>query len=305
MVSRPTWRVYDVRSCSWSSDAEHDLDLLDPAAVAREHVVDARAHEPAAELRERPPEVGVVAEVGDPLLEHDLVRAELLEARHRRAGHGSPRRISVVAVNSAWPPATTPSDGTSSSTSDASAPSPSSTIVRAWIARPGRPHRPAHDDRLRRARRPRARARPTPWLHAARLSCASLSSAARPVVPAIRRRAVSGSRRTSAVERLHGDAGPARGVGEDDRGLPVLLERGQGGEPVGGAGGRRGGGRGRRVGRDDVPEHGGAQVHVRRVQAVRLDRQRLVRERGRGGARRRASRARRRRSRSTRAASSR
>ena len=83
-----------------------------------------------------------------------------------------------------------------------------------------------------------------------------------------------------AVERVHGDAGPARGVGEDDRGLPVLLERGQGGEPVGGARGRRGGGRGRRVGRDDVPEHGGAEVHVRRVQAVRLDRQRLVREEG-------------------------
>ena len=54
VVSRPMWRVYEVRSNSWSASAEHDLDLLDGAAVALQAVVDAAADEPRAELGERP-----------------------------------------------------------------------------------------------------------------------------------------------------------------------------------------------------------------------------------------------------------
>ena len=190
-----------------------------------------------------------------------------------------PRRISVVLVNSAWPPATTPSDGTSSSTSDASAPSPSSTIVRAWIARPGAPT-------VQRttigasSTTPAGTRTTTPWLQAARLSCASLSSAARPVVPAIRRRAVSGSRRTkpSSVSTVT----PARRAASERtiEACRSSSNAARAASPSVARGGRRGGGRGRRVGRDDVPQHGGAQVHVRRVQAVRLDRQRLVRDEG-------------------------
>ena len=63
--------------------AEHDLDLLDRAPVAGQDVVDARADQPAAELRERPAQVGALADVGAALLEDDVVRAELLEAGHR------------------------------------------------------------------------------------------------------------------------------------------------------------------------------------------------------------------------------
>ena len=61
-MSRPTWRVYEVRSNSCSLAAEHDLDLLDRAAVAVEAVVDAAADEPAAELGERPVERRALAD---------------------------------------------------------------------------------------------------------------------------------------------------------------------------------------------------------------------------------------------------
>ena len=53
-MSRPMWRVYEVRSKSCSLAAEHDLDLLDGAPVALEPVVDARPNEPPAELGEGP-----------------------------------------------------------------------------------------------------------------------------------------------------------------------------------------------------------------------------------------------------------
>ena len=97
VVSRPTWRVYEVRSCSWSSDAEHDLHLLDRAPVAGEHVVHARADEAAAQLGERPAQVRALADVGAPLLEHDVVRAQSPGGWPSPSRAWAPSRISVVA----------------------------------------------------------------------------------------------------------------------------------------------------------------------------------------------------------------
>src|SRR5207244_3196164 len=69
--------------------AEDDLDLLDRAAVALEAVIDARADEARAELRQRPAERGALADTGVPMLEDDLVRAHLLDRREREAGAGA------------------------------------------------------------------------------------------------------------------------------------------------------------------------------------------------------------------------
>ncbi len=66
--------------------AEHDLDLLDGAPIALEAVVDAAPDEPAAELGERPVEVGALADHGVPVLEDDLARPEVLDARDPQLG---------------------------------------------------------------------------------------------------------------------------------------------------------------------------------------------------------------------------
>src|SRR6476469_4998701 len=68
VVSRPTWRVYDVRSMSCSSE---------PNTISTCSTV---LRSPARTLstRERTSRA--------PRLEHDVVRAELLEAGHREAG---------------------------------------------------------------------------------------------------------------------------------------------------------------------------------------------------------------------------
>ena len=65
---------------------EHDLHLLDLAAVAGQDVVDPAAYDATAELGERPAEVDALAKDRPPLLERDLVGAQLLQARHGQAG---------------------------------------------------------------------------------------------------------------------------------------------------------------------------------------------------------------------------
>ena len=61
--------------------AEHDLDLLDRAPIADEDVVDPAPDEPAAELGERPVERGGLPDRRMAMLEDDLVRGEVLDAR--------------------------------------------------------------------------------------------------------------------------------------------------------------------------------------------------------------------------------
>ena len=180
VVSRPMWRVYEVRSNSWSVGAEHDLDLLDRAAVALEPVVDAAADEPRRRAgrapsgasrprRSRPGGAGTRPgrRPGPGCTPCASVGAARREGP-RRAGE---ERLRLAASARSRP------DRTSSSTSDAEAPSPSSTIVRVRSARPRRPDGPAEDDRAARGARRPARGRRRPGSSAARVSWASLSSA--------------------------------------------------------------------------------------------------------------------------------
>ena len=106
--------------------AEHDLDLLDGAAVALEAVVDAAADEPRAELGERPVERRALADHRVAMLEGDRGRRQLLEAGHRQPRVAPERHLERArrAATGRHRPGSDP-DGTSSSTSDASAPSPS------------------------------------------------------------------------------------------------------------------------------------------------------------------------------------
>ena len=148
---------------------EHDLHLLDLAAVAGQDVVDPAAYDATAELGERPAEVDALAK--------DRLRRcwnaiwsgpnSCRLAMARRACR--PRRISVVAVNSAWPPSTTLAEGTSSSMNAASAPSPTSTMVRAWMARPGAPTAQRTTTGAARSA-PAGMRTSTPWFQAARLA---------------------------------------------------------------------------------------------------------------------------------------
>ena len=260
--------------------AEHDLDLLDRAPVAREHVVDARADEPAAELRERPAEVRAVADVGAPLLEHDLVRAELLEAGHREAGVGAEPDLRRRGEQRLARRRRRRSFATSSSTSVASAPSSSSTMVRACDERARGAQRPAQ-------RRSGARADARGHVDARRpgstrrgYSCGELlvgGEQRRALDEAARERRVAArrARRASPAVTPAAARRPRSIATVDDA---VLVERDEPGEPVG-----------RRPPASaadavDAPrtavtsvEHRGAQVDVRRVQAVALDRQRLER----------------------------
>ncbi len=73
--------------------AEHDLDLLDRAAVADQAVLDAAADQPAAELGERPLQGRALPDVGVTMLEGDRVAAKLLEARDLERGLGSERDL--------------------------------------------------------------------------------------------------------------------------------------------------------------------------------------------------------------------
>ena len=177
--------------------AEHDLDLLDRAPVAGQDVVHARAHEAGPQLGEGPAQVGGLADVRAPLLEHDVVRAESPGGSPSRGERASPSRISVVAHRSAWAPASTPVDATSSSTTDASAPSPRTISVRPMSDR-GRPDGPADDDRLGRRGRPRGRGRRRP----ASRRHARAARASRP--------RVAGSRRPAARGRAARRSRPAR-----------------------------------------------------------------------------------------------
>ena len=64
---------------------EHDLDLLDRAAIAGQVVVDPAADEARAELGERPVERRALADDGRPVLERDGRGRQLLEARDLEA----------------------------------------------------------------------------------------------------------------------------------------------------------------------------------------------------------------------------
>ena len=79
-MSRPRWRRVRRQVEELLVGAEHDLHLVDRAAVALEAVVDPAADEPAAELGERPLEIGALADPATTMLEGDRVRPELLEA---------------------------------------------------------------------------------------------------------------------------------------------------------------------------------------------------------------------------------
>ena len=122
-MSRPMWVVYEVRSKSCRRRSEDDLDLLDRAAVALEPVVDPAADEPSAELGERPMELGALADRAARCwiaTESGPVPGD----RPPRASRPAPSVTSIVPVSSDWRPRRHPTDGTSSSTSEASAPSP-------------------------------------------------------------------------------------------------------------------------------------------------------------------------------------
>ena len=68
--------------------AEDDLDLLDRAAVAVEAVVDPAADDPAAELGERPAQVGPLADDRVAVLEDGDAGRQVLDAGDREAGVG-------------------------------------------------------------------------------------------------------------------------------------------------------------------------------------------------------------------------
>ena len=188
-------------------------------------------------------------------------------------------------------------EATSSSTIDADASSPSLTRVREMSARPAGPDGPADDDRpLERGRRP-ARGRAAP-----RGSRSRGRQLGELVVVGQRRRALeqrprerpsgSRSRAVAKVSRItpaaaaSGDRASARD--------PVLAQLDQAATFLRGPW-PAAAGAGLRCGRTAGPpsRSAGAQVDVRRVQPVGLDRQRVDRPRARRAGRRAASRARR------------
>src|SRR3954462_13109601 len=73
--------------------AEHDLGLVDGRAISRQHVVDPRPDEPAAQLGERPAQARTLADLRLPVAEGDLVRYERLERRYGDLGIPADRQL--------------------------------------------------------------------------------------------------------------------------------------------------------------------------------------------------------------------
>ena len=176
-MSRPTWRVYEVRSKSWSSEPNTISTCSTVAPVAGRagcrpgsgRAARRAGRAPSGARRPR-------RSAASRCWKHDLARAELLDARERRGRCPRPSWTSSVPVNSAWPSASPPPAGASSSTTEADAPSPSSMMVRVSSARPGAPA--VQRSTIGRSRRTPAGTRSArPWFQPARVSCASASSA--------------------------------------------------------------------------------------------------------------------------------
>ena len=151
VVSRPMWRVYDVRSNSWSAPPKTistcSTELRSPSSRLSTRLRTSRDPSWAsAQWSVAPSPMTRV-----PVLERDGRGGQLLEAGDRRA-RASRRGVTSerpgeerLAGRRARPRPT----ATSSSRTVASAPSPSAMIVRVRSARSGAPARPADDDRPR------------------------------------------------------------------------------------------------------------------------------------------------------------
>ena len=165
--------------------------------------------------------------------------------------------------------------------SEADAPSPRSTIVRVRSARPRGADGPAEDDQGSDSRTPAGTWTTTPWFQPARVSWASLSSSGQ-----------GRRRRRGAAGRAPGSrpTSPPRRV-EDDARRPRLVARARSPRPgprrstrraATSGGQRRRGGRRVRTARRPTrqartaDEVGRPEVDVRRVELVRLDRERPV-----------------------------
>ena len=216
-MSRPTWRVYEVRSKSWSRPPKTISTCSTVAAVALEPVVDPRADEPPAELGERPAERRARRRcVRVPVLEGDGRRWQVLdrgEAEDWRPGRGRSRSCRRRAPagrarrrRSRWPARTaraprraTPRRPRRAGRGSASA-----------SARSGVADRPAERRSAARGGRRPARARWTPWLQKPRGELGQLVVGGQGRPPSSASRRPSGSRASAAAERLEDDARAAR-----------------------------------------------------------------------------------------------
>ncbi len=237
--------------------------------VTLEAVVDPAAHEPAAELGERPAELGALADARGPMLERDQVRRQLLEARQAEArlraehdfrGAGEERLRSV----------TRRAFGRHELLHDRRVGTLAEPDERAGQQRaiPLAEH-PADDDRVLEL---------DPCGHVDH-------EPLRPGGPGQLGELVVGGQRVRSgqqvahrvevvVEEANGHAGAARGIGQLDRDVATLDDLGDGIGALGQlvpCGGRRSVDRERGVGQLGEP-----QVDVRRVQTVRLAGQRFV-----------------------------
>ena len=253
---------------------EHDLHLLDGASIPGEHVVHPRAHQAGAELGEGPAQVRGLADLGAALLEHDLVRAGLLEAGHREAGVGTEpdlRRHGQERLGAGHDLVRRHQllhhGGLRAVTEhDERAPD-------RRIAAPRRPSgRRSAGPAGRRPGRAPGRPATTPRATAA----ASLSSDGQQGTTGqqvARQRVVGGDQLAQGEQP---DAGRAGRIGQGGDGHAVLAQLQQPGDAVRqpGRGGQRGRGAGDQVRRGTV-ERRGTQVHVRRVELAVLHGQRL------------------------------
>ena len=192
--------------------AEDDLDLLDGAAVAGQPVVDAAPDEPPAELGERPverarPRRSRPADAGT-----RPFRRQFLDARHAKRGAGAEMDLERAGENAWSPPAasTASVEPTSSSTTDASAPSPRSHDRAGEERATGRARRASGGRSAARGGRRPGRGGRRPGLQrpgSAGRTCRR-PAAERPSPGARGRRA--GSRAEDIGERSQDDAGGAR-----------------------------------------------------------------------------------------------
>ena len=226
-MSRPMWRVYEVRSKSWSSPPNTistcSTELRSPSSGCRRGCGRAAPRAGRAPSGASRPRRSTAWRCWNAT----RVRRQLLEAGDARARAPRPRTTSSVPVNSACGrPLDAAPDATSSSTTDACAPSPSSMNVRVRSARSGSPA--AQRTTIGRSRRtPAGTSSTTPWSSAARVSWASLSSAGSGAAG----RAAHGRVGSRVDELASGRASTpaARRLGErrDPRRRPSAIEAGR------------------------------------------------------------------------------
>ena len=191
--------------------AEHDLDLLDRAAITDQPVVDPASHQPASELRQRPLERAAVADLRGPMLEGDDVLGQLLEAGHLERGtvaDGDLHRAREMGLRRGCVRA---GSGYELLDQGRRRPSPTRTTVLVNIAWPGEPT--AQRTTIGRSMTASAgTSTSTPWLQSARASCANLSSAAMAaasVKPSRTDSRSSSSERTTTPPRASSAAPPS------------------------------------------------------------------------------------------------